>query len=132
MRYYQDSEGVDFSELRGAVLTSIVIDKEGDEVRFETKAGESYVMYHEQDCCETVWLEDVNGDMDDLVGEPILLAEGVSQGGESEDDWGSSTWTFYKIATIKGTVVMRWIGESNGYYSESVDFVKLYDKGTIG
>ena len=37
----------------------------------------------------------------------------------------SVTWTFYEIATNKGRITLRWCGTSNGYYSESVDFVKV-------
>ena len=82
----------------------------------------SYRMTHHQDCCESVYLSEVIGDLDDLVGVPILHADCVvSDGGQDDDGYGSSTWTFYRLSTIRGSVTLRWYGESNGYYSESVE-----------
>jgi MoxR-like ATPase len=61
-------------------------------------------------------VEGIIGDLDDLVGPPITMAEEVTQNGE-ETDWGLSTWAFYKLATNQGYVTIRWFGEPNGYYS---------------
>lgn len=124
MGYYDRYVNVDV--LKGKVLKEIR--NNGDELVFKTADGEIYRMYHEQDCCESVSLEDVVGDLDDLVGSEILIAEEVD--GETPVDYKfdyepeSYTWTFYKFATRKGYVDLRWLGSSNGYYSESVSFVK--------
>ena len=98
---------------------------------FETANGERFMFSHQQDCCERVDINDIVGDLEDLVGEPLLVAEQVE--GETpvdfnERDYESVTWTFYKFATRKGYVDVRWLGESNGYYSEGVD---LFVEGVV-
>jgi hypothetical protein len=95
---------------------------------FTTSEGRMFKLYHDQDCCENVQIEDVIGDLQDLIGSPILLAEEVVNPDDTqvhEDDDESCTWTFYKLATVKGYVDIRWFGTSNGYYSERVNFCSV-------
>lgn len=77
---------------------------------------------HNQDCCECVSIDDIVGDFSDLIGSPLLLSEESTNSEDNPPEYADSfTWTFYKFATIKGYVDIKWLGESNGYYSESVD-----------
>jgi hypothetical protein len=113
------------NELIGKTLTK-VDDSSEYELKFYTDDNKIYRMYHEQDCCESVYIEDICGDLNDLLGTPIVMAEEVVEDGEAKDKWDESwTWTFYKFATAKGYVTIRWYGTSNGYYSEGVDFEEV-------
>jgi len=130
-------------DLLGKTITRIEgADKHSGLVVFYCDDGSVYRMYHYQDCCESVLVEDVAGDVTDLIGTQILQASE-----ETNDDSqfnpilntsrrlriinpcdyleDSYTWTFYKLATINGYVTIRWYGTSNGYYSESVSFEKV-------
>lgn len=115
---------VDISTLKGEILINIEINKDWDEMYFHTESGKTFKMYHSQDCCESVDIDDIAGDLKDLLNSPITLAEEVTSNDipSKYEDPESYTWTFYKLATIKGYVTIRWYGSSNGYYSESVDF----------
>lgn len=104
------------------------IENQGDRLLiFRCLDGSVFDMYHDQDCCETVEIEEIIGDLDDLIGVPILVAEERESERKYDPDGypESSTWTFYEFRTIKGSVTIRWLGTSNGYYSETVDFVQL-------
>jgi hypothetical protein len=112
---------VPFSKLLNKTITDIEISKWKTSMRLVCSDGYIYVIEHEQDCCEDVHLEDICGDLEDLIGSPILLAEESTSDKDPLPDYEYFQWTFYTLRTIKGTVTLRWWGNSNGYYSIDVD-----------
>lgn len=118
------------NELVGKIISSIIGAEQGsDRILISLSTGEEYEMCHDQNCCETVSIEDINGDIDNLLNSLVTMAEEVSSEenppGTYKGFQDSFTWTFYKFATAKGYVTIRWYGESNGYYSESVSFRRI-------
>lgn len=134
----------EITDLIGKTITEITFDEQNSwkyetdyvaEVKFICSDGTIYIMYHSQNCCEVVELIDIAGDIEDIKNTPVVRAECVTN---EDDEPGSDLvrddsflWTFYKIDTIKGGVTMRWLGQSNGYYSESVEF-ELYNQDGQG
>lgn len=115
------------------VIGKTVVDVKTDNcenICFLFDDGSAIRMYHEQECCEDVSIEDINGDLNDLIGAHILSAElrtNSDCGGKDEYD-DSYTWSFYTFRTIKCSVDIRWYGSSNGYYSETID-IDYYPAG---
>jgi len=126
--YCDFSELSDFSELNGKVFDSVTsTDKE---VIFKCGSVE-YKLHHFQNCCENVYVEDIVGDLADLVDSEILHAEETSSHENPKtEEYGyvpnSFTWTFYHLRTMKGSVTIRFYGTSNGYYSERVMLTKKH------
>jgi len=108
-------------ELIGQVAKAVT-NHRNKELTFDLENGQTARFYHEQDCCESVSIEEIHGDLNDLVGHEIVQAEFVCEKARLEDSCDSATWTFYKFATNRGSVTVRWYGTSNGYYSQTVDF----------
>lgn len=118
----------------GEVIVSIEGLEEGSEmVSFYTASGKKIDMLHYQDCCEMVDLNDFECDIADVTKMEALVisatevsesySEGETMPPELEDAISyreSCTWTFYKIETTQGGIWLRWLGASNGYYSEDV------------
>lgn len=94
-------------EVRGAEVRS-------DEIYFVCSDGTTYKMYHDQDCCEIVLIEDICGDIKCLIGTPILIAREATNSSSDDVNHGplnkfdeSFTWTFYTIATTRGYVTYK-------------------------
>ncbi len=91
-------------------------------LKFEDKT--SFRLQHNDQCCESVVIEDICGDLNDLLGVPLLQAEeSGSETTKDDSDNAYQKWTFYKLATINGFVTLKWWGDSpnNSYYSLEVN-----------
>ena len=110
----------DIKDMVGKKITGIYYDEEYFQIRTDDCV---YAFYHEQDCCESVWLTQVDGISDKIIGSRIVIAEVVTD--EKDTEYGHITWSFYKIGTNKGMIDFRWQGESDGGYSETVNLVKI-------
>ena len=111
-------------ELPASALVNRCFDKvfqRGERIIFNANGNKSIVLEHVQDCCENVYIESIVGDLSDLENTPILRCE-IAYQKSRDNESSSNTWTFIKLATIKGYVDIRFYGDSNGYYSETAEF----------
>lgn len=139
-----------FDDLKGKTFTKVVLsrgnekynnnylEKDGginytlegvgtrDKILFESD-GYKYILVGQKDCCNFVFIEDICGDLSDIENSKILLAEESFSGEGSRESGDSKTWSFYKLSTINGSVTIRFNGESNGYYSETADLLKMHE-----
>lgn len=109
------------SNMIGSTFVKVFHDTGAEELVFEREDKTKVVFWHGQNCCENVYIEDICGELSDLIGYPLLVAEERISDNTQTEEHESVTYTFYEFRTIKGSVTVRWCGSSNGYYSESVD-----------
>ena len=124
-----DDDNVKIESMVGdAILYIENAEPQESEIIFTMMSGRYIKMHHHQDCCESVYLADITGDLKDIMYAPLTMAEEASSG-EDADYGEHTTWTFYKFGTAKGCVTLRWCGTSNGYYSETVNLALVNANG---
>jgi hypothetical protein len=126
---YEDENNL--SLLVGKTLERI--EETGEEMLFVCIDGDAFRAYHMQDCCESVAIHDITGELQSLVGSPIVEATEDATSEEwpedvpKSEDCDSFTWTTHRFRTAAGgEVVVRWLGASNGYYGEDVHFGRTH------
>lgn len=124
-----DIENFDF--IIGKTIKSFNLNDNKTELIFISEDDKIYKMfYHNMGNSECV-LEDIVGDLNDLVGMPILKAYKTIENGKSKinkffNDW--ELWTFYNFSTIKGTITLKWVDIDDYYYSVEVQFEEIKNK----
>ena len=103
------------------------------EVIFYCKDGAVIELWHDQECCEDVYLEgaDSYDNHDDIYTDCNWCEVSLVTNKDTNDDWGSVTWSFYHLKTNNGMDTIRFYGSSNGYYSETVEFYLQPDERTL-
>lgn len=107
--------------LIGETLEYIDIDEDNNQILLTTKSGKRIMIYHHQDCCESVRIVDTVGNWDNLIGKVIIDTDEEIISSSDKDGYDSRTETNLTFKVDGDTVISKWIGESNGYYSENVD-----------
>ncbi|HDK6337024.1 hypothetical protein KD815_01505 [Klebsiella quasipneumoniae] len=96
-------------EMLFKVFGSVEKSNDGTELIFRNNGwDEIFTFFHEQDCCESVWIEDIEGDLSDLEYSPILEAEVVSNK-ETDDSCDSRTWTFSSLEQQKDMLLFAGV-----------------------
>jgi hypothetical protein len=115
----------EYKKLIGETITRVIRDDET--ITFDFASGLQCRFYHDQDCCESVAIDSVDGGLEDLVGKPLtdveeFIGDEFAPVGWKDGGSESHTWTAYRFAVDGAAMTVRWFGQSNGYYSESVNF----------
>lgn len=98
--------GYSVVDMLGKTLKTIEVSIEKDEIHFYTIHDEHYVMYHRQDCCESVTIEDIVGNLKDLVDSPLLMCE--EQTKDEKDHWGAGM-DFLQVCNTKRICYVKMV-----------------------
>jgi hypothetical protein len=120
---YTRSKTIDFASLKGLVPKSVEVTEWKITLHLDNEVN---VTLGHSEAMSSVSIESIVGDINDLVGEEILMAEESKKSteGNVEDNNNAEFWTFYKLATRKGFIDIRFYGD--GYYADSADTMLNY------
>ena len=132
----------EFNVLVGKRINGLFIGDDAWALVFRDINGRHYCFRTENDCCNTVWFNHVNG-VETVLGEGNLfdilrgaMVTGVEDKGwtdnrTDEDGYDVVQDGFWTIATDRGYIDLEVRNSHNGYYGGSVEYEEEYNLGNI-
>ena len=118
--------------LNGEKFTKIKVSNE-EVIFYGEDEQPKFMMHHEQDCCETVYITEATLNGIDVLDQEIDVGEIIVKlAKENEPDLPaveeydeSYLWTVYEIETNFGLLKIVWYGTSNGCYGEAPSIARM-------
>ena len=132
----------EFNVLVGKRINGLFIGDGAWALVFRDINGRHYCFRTQNDCCNTVWFNHVNG-VATVLGEGNLFdilrgatvtgveAKGWSDDRSDEDGWDVIQDGFWTISTDRGYIDLEVRNSHNGYYGGNVVYDEKYNPGTI-
>ena len=130
----------EFNVLVGKRINGLFIGDSAWALVFRDINGRHYCFRTENDCCNTVWFNHVNG-VETVLGEGNLfdilrgaMVTGVEDKGwteDREDGYDVIQDGFWTIATDRGYIDLEVRNSHNGYYGGSVEYDEESDMSKI-
>ena len=117
-------DSVNVEALIGLTLRRCV--RDGNEIHLYANNGLTFSLGNPRDA----EIEDICGELVDLVGSPITMAEEESWDDDPSDDYSRLAWYYYKFATVKGYVTIRFEC-TDGYYASYAQLTFVSDEFNI-
>ena len=132
----------EFDVLVGKRINGLFIGDSAWALVFRDINGRHYCFRTENDCCNTVWFNHVNG-VETVLGEGNLFdilrgamvtaveSKGWTDDRTDEDGYDVIQDGFWTIATDRGYIDLEVRNSHNGYYGGSVVYKEEYNLGSI-
>lgn len=106
--------------LIGKKILAAAVAVGGESITFDIEGGDPIVATTEGDCCSFTWIEHAEG-LDRIVGGVVTKAEDIEMPDLGHQE-GHDEMAYYgfQITTDKGTAVIDYRNDSNGYYGGSL------------
>lgn len=100
-------------------------------LRFNLEGGESIFALTDAECCSSTWIESVESP-ENLIG-TVVAVEDIAMPEPVYDKAAFDCLEFYgcKITTEKGSCLIDYRNESNGYYGGSLVWPREHDHGEV-
>lgn len=131
------NNAIDATSLIGETLASVDYFPEknrncrdtSEQFLLTTVSGRQIAITHIRDCCESVHVESTAGDWTEIIGKVIIDASrrtvvirGCNDVYEGRDRLEE---TYIEFDANDATLVQKWIGNSNGYYSTDANLYEI-------
>lgn len=106
--------------LVGKTLTGVMIADDKEAILFQTTDGD-IVARCDGDCCSHTWIENVENT---IASFPAVVtgARDVDMPDHGQPEYGAIAYYGFTISTDKGSLVIDYRNESNGYYGGSLSW----------